>query len=186
MTEECEFFDTAEEGNFVCKKIGSSYKDITKEMCRTICPVGIGKKRCEHLKFTLRKDQSFSAIGIGGRKTQILFEKAVCKKLQEQIFDTKKCETCLAFRQVTVKEKEEEDTSSSALAKDELIQKGIKLLIDGLGKENALEFIKKMKSTSSAVIPPQPKKEEEKPLEKKEEKKEEDELSLDKWLPADF
>ncbi|MDI6752123.1 MAG: hypothetical protein QME07_04605, partial [bacterium] len=76
--------------------------------------------------------------------------------------------------------------SSSMLVKDELIQKGIKLLIDGLGKENALEFITKMKSASSTVIPPQGKKEEEKPLEKKENKKEEDELSLDKWLPADL
>ena len=157
-------------------------------MCRTICPVGIGKKRCEHLKFTLRKDQSFSAIGIGGRKTQILFEKAVCKKLEEQIFDTKKCEACLEFRQIIRKEKEKEEESVSLeLAKDELIQKGIKLLIDGLGRENALEFVKKMKSTSIfSDLPPQVQKEQENPIPKREEKKEEDELSLDKWLPTDF
>ncbi|MBU2462230.1 hypothetical protein KKH65_05095 [bacterium] len=185
MTDECEFFDTTEEGNFICKKIGGSYKEVTKEMCRTLCPVGIGKKRCEHLKFTLRKEQSFSALGVGGRKTQIMFERAVCIKLEEQIFDMKKCEACPNFRQATTKEKEEEGVSSE-LAKDELIQKGIKLLIDGLGREGALQFIKKMKITSFSDLPPQPKKEQEKPLEKKEDKKEEDELSLDKWLPTDF
>ncbi|MBU1598931.1 hypothetical protein KKG61_02300, partial [bacterium] len=139
MTDECEFFDIVEEGNFICKKIYGSYKEVTKEMCRTLCPVGIEKKRCEHLKFTLRKEQSFSAIGVGGRKTQIMFERAVCRKLEEQIFDIKKCEACLNFRQVTTREKEEEEVSST-LAKDELIQKGIKLLIDGLGREGALQF----------------------------------------------
>jgi hypothetical protein len=185
MIDGCEYFGATEEGNFVCKKISSIYKEVTKEMCRTICPVGIGKKRCEHLKFTLRKDQSFSAIGVGGRKTEIKFEKAVCTKLEEQIFDIKQCETCLNFRQVIKKEKEEEkEDVSLPLAKDELIQKGIKLLIDGLGKEGASEFIKKMKLTSD--ISSSGKKEEERPRQEKEINKEEDELSLDKWLPADF
>ncbi len=138
---ECEFFAISEEGNFTCKKV-PRYNRITKEICKEHCPVY--EKKCSHLVFSLRKDEVFSALGIGGRRVEINLEKAVCDKLQEPIFDIKKCNTCPNF---------EEKGEKKDLVKEEgdIIKLGLSALIASLGEEKTKEFIEAIKGKKSPI-----------------------------------
>lgn len=125
---ECEFFAVSEEGNFTCKKI-RRYNRITKQMCKEHCPVY--EKRCRHLAFSLRKDEVFSALGVGGRRVEIKIENAVCDLFKEQIFDIKKCLSCPDFSE---KEKEEEGG-------EDIVKLGLSTLVASLGEEKTKEFL---------------------------------------------
>ncbi|MEW6103456.1 MAG: hypothetical protein AB1630_06535 [bacterium] len=154
---ECEFFGVSEEGNFICKKI-PRYNRITKEICKAHCPVY--EKRCSHLVFSLRKDEVFSALGVGGRRVEIRIERAVCDKIKEPIFDIKKCQTCPDF---TEKGKEKEVVKIEK--EEDIVKIGLKALVASLGEEKTREFIEAIKG-------------------KKEEPKTKDELAkeIEKWL----
>jgi hypothetical protein len=156
---ECEFFAISDKGTFFCEKITTPFKEITKEICKTACPVY--HKRCVHLSFSLRKDEHFSAIGLGGRRIVIKFDRAVCGKLKEPIFDIKRCDTCLNFVQATEKEREEPE---------DIVERGKRALVDALGEDGAELFIQRIKEGGPS----------EKPVEK-EEKRE-----LDEFLPENF
>ncbi|MEW6680245.1 MAG: hypothetical protein AB1297_04365 [bacterium] len=141
--EECEFFGVEESGDFICKKVVRGSSRITKELCKAHCP--LFEKRCCHLAFSLRKDEVFSALGVGGRRVEIKIERAVCNKLKEPIFDIKKCSTCLDF---TEKGKEKE------MVKEEkdIVKLGLKVLVDNLGEEKTREFIEAIKGKKEPKI----------------------------------
>ncbi|HAW50101.1 TPA: hypothetical protein DCX16_04040 [bacterium] len=131
----CEYFEVEESGYFICKKITRGSSRITKDICKAHCPVF--EKKCSHLAFSLRKDEVFSAIGLGGRRYEINIERAVCDKLKEAIFDIKKCNTCELF---------EEKGEISIKEEPDIIRQGLKVLIEHLGEEKTRLFIEKMKS----------------------------------------
>jgi len=135
---ECEFFSVSEDGNFFCKKI-ARYHRITKELCKAHCPVY--EKRCSHLAFSLRKDEVFSALGVGGRRVEINIENAVCDKLKEPIFDIKKCLTCPDF---------EEKGKEGIKEKGDIVKLGLKVLVEKLGEEKTREFIEAIKAEHRA------------------------------------
>ncbi|MEW6481778.1 MAG: hypothetical protein AB1397_02070 [bacterium] len=141
--EECEFFGVEESGDFICKKVVRGSPRITKELCKAHCP--LFEKRCGHLAFSLRKDEVFSALGVGGRRVEIKIERAVCDKLKEPIFDIKKCSTCPDF---TEKGKEKE------IVKEEkdIVKLGLKALVDNLGEEKTREFIEAIKGKKEPKI----------------------------------
>lgn len=132
---ECEFFVISEEGNFTCKKI-PRYNRMTKEICQQHCPVY--EKRCVHLAFTLRKDEVFSALGVGGRRVEVKLENAVCDKLKEPIFDIKKCSTCPWFE-----EKKEE--KGAIEGEENIVKLGLAALIASLGEEKTKRFLEAIK-----------------------------------------
>lgn len=138
---ECEFFAISEEGNFTCKKI-PKYNRITKEICKEHCPVY--EKRCSHLIFSLRKDEVFSALGVGGRRIEIKIERAICDLLKEPIFDIKKCSTCPNFS-----EKEKEKVEEG----EDIIKLGLSLLIKSLGEEKTREFLEAVKGVKKEKEP---------------------------------
>lgn len=134
----CEFFRIEEEGYFICKKVTRGSPRITKDLCKAHCPVF--EKMCGHLAFSLRKDEVFSAIGVGGRRYEINIERAICDKLKEPIFDIKKCNACQFFEEkgaILIKEELTEEP--------DIVKQGLKALVERLGEEKTRLFVEKIK-----------------------------------------
>jgi hypothetical protein len=122
----CRYMEVSEDGRLICTRIKQGDNIISQEVCTQLCP--LPKEKCIYLKFSLRKETLFSAIGVGGRRTEMSISTIACFLHKRKIDNLSECETCKDRRY--------------ELKDEALLKVGYKILMDNLGEEKTKEFLR--------------------------------------------